>query len=52
MIDHYILVGQTPVVVEIGELNTPKDQGHTCVHVVRRRPGVELPDGPEWVTAE
>ena len=38
--------------VAIGFEDCVEDQGHTCVHVVPRRPGVELPDGPEWVTAE
>jgi diadenosine tetraphosphate (Ap4A) HIT family hydrolase len=34
----------------IGFEDCEEDQGHTHVHVVPRRPGVELPDGIEWVT--
>lgn len=27
-----------------------EDQGHTHIHVVPHRPGVELPSGIEWIT--
>ena len=34
----------------IGFEDCEGDQGHTHIHVVPRRPGVELPGGIEWVT--
>jgi diadenosine tetraphosphate (Ap4A) HIT family hydrolase len=34
----------------IGFQDGDEDQGHTHIHVVPRRPGVELPSGIEWVT--
>jgi diadenosine tetraphosphate (Ap4A) HIT family hydrolase len=34
----------------IGFEDSEGDQGHTHIHVVPRRPDVELPRGIEWVT--
>jgi ATP adenylyltransferase len=36
--------------VAVGFEDGERNQGHTHIHVVPRRPGVSLPDGIEWVT--
>jgi diadenosine tetraphosphate (Ap4A) HIT family hydrolase len=46
----HVMAAQHVESVAIGFEDCEEDQGHTHVHVVPRRPSVELPAGIEWVT--
>jgi len=45
-----VVVGLDVESTTIGFEDGEGDHGHTHIHVVPRRPGVELPRGIEWIT--